>query len=117
MTIDKNISSIDADDDDDKDYLAFCEYLNEDTQRKKKLTAREIQRIADNLVKEIERKKRNQSIKSQKLIPYILRHCDEKYTEKELLGYTYNDVQDIYNELKVEKQSILSNILKFIFNL
>jgi uncharacterized protein YfkK (UPF0435 family) len=116
MTVDKSILSIDSDDD-DKDYKAFSEYLEDDTRRKKNLTAREIQQVADNLVKEIERKKRNQALKSQKLIPYILRHCDEKYTEEELKGYTYNDVQDIYNELKVEKQSFFSKIFHFIFNL
>jgi len=117
MTIDKSILSIDSDDD-NKDYLAFSEYLEDDTKRKKNLAAREIQEIADFLVKEIERKKRNQAIKSQKLIPYILKHCDEKYTKEELIGYTYNDVQDIYNELKIEKQqSPLNKIFRFIFNL
>jgi hypothetical protein len=116
MAIDKSILSIDSDDD-DKDYKAFSEYLEDDTRRKKNLTAREIQEVADNLVKEIERKKRNQALKSQKLIPYILRHCDEKYTKEELIGYTYNDVQDIYNELKIEKQSFISKIFHFIFNL
>ena len=85
MAIDKSILSIDSDDD-NKDYKAFSEYLEDDTRRKKNLTAREIQEVADNLVKEIERKKRNQALKSQKLIPYILKHCDEKYTEEELIG-------------------------------
>ena len=116
MAIDKSILSIDSDDD-NKDYKAFSEYLEDDTRRKKNLTAREIQEVADNLVKEIERKKRNQALKSQKLIPYILKHCDEKYTEEELIGYSYNDVQDIYNELKIEKQSFVSKFFHFIFNL
>ena len=116
MAIDKSILSIDSDDD-NKDYKAFSEYLEDDTRRKKNLTAREIQEVADNLVKEIERKKRNQAIKSQKLIPYILRHCDEKYTKEELLGYAYNDVQDIYNEIKFQKQSPIKNFFRFIFNI
>jgi hypothetical protein len=116
MAVDKNIVSIDADDD-DKDYLAFSEYLDQDTQRKKNMAAREIQQVADNLLREIERKKRNQALKSQKLIPYILRHCDEKYTEEELLGYNYNDVQEIYDELKKEKQSFFSKFFHFLFNL
>ena len=103
--------------DDDKDYKAFSEYLEEDTNRKKNLNAREIQKIADNLVEEIERKKRNQAIKSQKLIPYILRHCNEKYTKEELLDYSYNDVQDIYNEIKFKKQSPIKNFFRFIFNI
>ena len=116
MAFDKKILSIDSEDD-NKDYEAFSEYLKEDTIRKKNLTAHEIQEVADILVKEIERKKRNQAIKSQKLIPYILRHCDEKYTKKELISYSYNDVQDIYNELKIEKQSFISKFIHFIFNL
>ena len=116
MAFDKKILSIDSEDD-DKDYKAFSEYLEDDTRRKKNLNAREIQEIADNLVEEIERKKRNQAIKSQKLIPYILRHCNEKYTKEELLGYSYNDVQDIYNELKIKKQSFISKFFHFIFNL
>ena len=116
MAFDKKILSIDSEDD-NKDYEAFSEYLKEDTIRKKNLTAHEIQEVADILVKEIERKKRNQAIKSQKLIPYILKHCDEKYTKEELIGYSYNDVQDIYNELKIEKQSFISKFIHFIFNL
>jgi uncharacterized protein YfkK (UPF0435 family) len=116
MAVNKTILSIDSDDD-DKNYKAFSEYLEDDTKRKKNLTAREIQQVADNLVNEIERKKRNQALKSQKLIPYILRHCEEKYMEEELIAYSYNDVQDIYNELKVEKQSFINKIFHFIFNL
>jgi len=116
MAFDKKILSIDSEDD-NKDYEVFSEYLKEDTTRKKNLNAREIQEIADILVDEIERKKRNQTLKSQKLIPYILRNCNEKYTKEELMGYSYNDVQDIYNELKIEKQSFISKFLHFIFNL
>ena len=116
MAFDKKILSIDSEDD-DKDYKAFSEYLEDDTRRKKNLNAREIQEIADNLVEEIERKKRNQALKKQKLIPYILRYCDEKYSKEELMGYSYNDVQDIYNELKIKKQSFISKFFHFIFNL
>jgi len=116
MTIDKNILSIDADDD-NKDYLAFSEYLEDDTKRKRNLAAKEINEIGENLVKEIERKKKSQALKSQKLIPYILKHCDDKYIEEELLAFSYDDVQDIYNELKIEKQSFISKFFHFIFNL
>jgi hypothetical protein len=116
MAFDKKILSIDSEDD-NKDYEAFSEYLKEDTKRKKKLTFKEINNIAENLLQEIERKKRNQALKSQKLISYILRHCDEKYNKEELMGYSYNDVQDIYNELKIEKQSFISKFFHFIFNL
>ena len=116
MAFDKKILSIDSEDD-SKDYEAFSEYLKEDTTRKKNLTSKEINEVAENLLQEIERKKRNQALKSQKLIPYILRHCDEKYTKKELMDYSYNDVQDIYNEIKSKKQSPIKNFLRFIFNI
>ena len=116
MTIDKSILSIDSDDD-DKNYLAFSEYLEDDTRRKRNLTAKEINEVGENLLKEIERKKRNQALKSQKLIPFILKHCDEKYSLEELNGYSYNDVQDIYNELKILKQSFISKFFHFLFNL
>jgi uncharacterized membrane protein YheB (UPF0754 family) len=116
MTIDKNILSIDSDDD-DKNYKAFSEYLEDDTKRKRNLTAKEINEIGENLLKEIERKKRNEVQKSSKLIPYILKNCDEKYDIDELKGYCYNDVLDIYNELKTQKQSFISKFFHFIFNL
>ena len=116
MTVDKNILSIDSEDD-NKDYEAFSEYLKEDTTRKKNLTSKEINEVAENLLQEIERKKRNQTLKSQKLIPYILKHCDKKYTKEELTGYSYNDVQDIYNEIKSMKQSSIKKFLSFIFNI
>jgi hypothetical protein len=117
MTFDKKILSIDSEDD-NKDYEAFSEYLKEDTTRKKNLTSKEINNIAEILLQEIERKKRNQALKSQKLIPYILRHCDEKYTKEELMGYSYNDVQDIYNEIRSEKQSSpIRKFFHFIFNI
>jgi uncharacterized protein YfkK (UPF0435 family) len=115
MTIDKKILSVDFDDD-DKNYEAFSEYLEDDTRRKKNLTAYEIQKIADNLIKEIEIKKRNKAIKSDKLIPYILKHCNEKYNKEELKSYSFEDVQDIYKEIKTQRRSTITKIFQFIFN-
>lgn len=115
MTINKNILSIDSDDD-DKNYEAFSEYLEADTRRKKNLTAYEIQGIADNLIKEIEIKKRNKAIKSGKLIPYILKYCNEKYNEEELKSYSFEDVRDIYKEIKTQRRSTIVKIFQFIFS-
>jgi len=72
MSLDKNILSIDSDDDNDN-YEAFSEYLNEDTNRKKNHTALEIEQSGDLLLKEVERKNKNKKLKASKLIPYILK--------------------------------------------
>ena len=118
MADNKNILSIDSDDD-DKSYLAFSEYLEEDTQRKKKKTIHEIDEMGEQLLKEIERKNKNKALKSNKLIPYIIKHCDGKYEKIELMKYSYEDVLDIYNEIKTLKQSqsTITKIFHFIFNL
>ena len=116
MTIDKNILSIDSDDD-NNDYKAFSEYLEDDTRRRKNLTASEINQVADSLLKEIDKKNKNKTIKSNKLIPYILKRCDGKYGEEELKGYSFEDVQDIYNEIKIEKKPAIIKFFRFIFNI
>jgi len=116
MTIDKNILSIDSDDD-NKDYAAFSEYLEDDTKRKKNSTAHEIDEIAESLLKEIDRKNKNKAIKSNKLIPYILKHCDGKYDEVELKSYSFEDVQDIYNEIKSKNKPKIIKFFRFIFNI
>ena len=116
MAIDKNILSVDSDND-DMSYLAFSEYLEEDTKRKKNFAAAEIDMIAENLLKEIEIKNKNKAIKSNKLIQYIIKHCDNKYTVIELKSYDFKDIQDIYNEIKKQKQSKLIKFFHFIFNI
>ena len=88
MTIDKKILSIDSDDD-DKDYEAFSEFLENDTKRKKNRTVIEINETAESLLKEIDKKKKNKTILTNKLIPYILKHCNEKYDEEELKSYSF----------------------------
>lgn len=116
MSFNKKILSVDSDDD-GNNYEAFSEYLDHNTQRKKSKTAKEIQELGDELIDEIERKKRNKEQKSRNLIPYILKKCDGKYSEKELISYSYNDVKDIYDEIKFENRPIIVKFFHFIFNL
>jgi len=116
MSPDKNILSIDSDDD-DLTYNAFSEYLEEDTKRKKDKTASEIEQMGTQLLGEIDRKNKQKKLKADKLIPYILNHCDGKYDKEELLSYSFEDVQQIYNELKVENRPAIIKFFHFIFNL
>jgi hypothetical protein len=116
MNEDKDILSIDSDDD-NENYNAFFEYLEDDTQRKKRKTANEIDELGEQFLLEVERKKKNKILKSKKLIPYILKHSGEKYSENELLEYSFEDVQNIYNEIRVEKRPVIVKFLHFIFNI
>ncbi len=116
MSKDKNILSIDHDDD-NENYEAFSEYLKEHTKRTTRQFAFEIERDGDLLLKEIERKSKNKKLKASKLIPYILKNCDGKYSENELNTYSFEDIQDIYNEIKTENRSAIVKFFHFIFNL
>ena len=116
MLPNKNILSIDSDDD-HENYKAFSEYLDEDTKRKKNRTALEIEQSGDFLLKEIERKNQNKKLQANKLIPYILKNCDGKYDEDELNGYSFEDIQDIYNEIKIKRRPAIVKFFHFIFNL
>lgn len=101
---DKNISSIDVDDD-GMSYLSLAQHLEDDTERKKNKFAKEFQEFGDDYLKEIERKKRKKKLKQSKLIPYVIKHRKDLYDEEELFSYSYEDVLEIYNEIKLEKKS------------
>lgn len=115
MALDKKILSIDFDDD-DKNYLAFSEYLEKDTKRKMNQSASDIEKMGKQYLKEIERKKKNQDLIKTKLIPYILKHCN-KYDKEELNSYSFEDIQSIYDELKIQNQSAIIKFFRFIFNI
>jgi len=115
MSYEKNILSIDSDDD-NKDYLAFSEYLEDDTKRRKNITINEIENLGDLYLKEINIKKANQIIITNKLIPYILKHSKGKYDVDELKSYSFEDIKTIYNEIKIENRHIIVKIFEFLFN-
>jgi len=68
-------------------------------------------------VQEIERKNKNKALSQVKLIPYILKHRGDIYDKDELMSYSFEDVQDIYSEIKKEKKPGILKIFHFIFNI
>ena len=104
-------------DDDLESYVALNKHLKEDTDRKKKLISNEFEEMGSRYLQEIERKSKNKELKTVKLIPYILKHRGEIHKEKELMSYSLEDVQDIYNEIKIEKRSTIIKFLHFVLNI
>jgi hypothetical protein len=116
MSDDKNILSIDYNDD-DKDYQSFDAFLQDDTNRKKNKAITEIEQSGELLLKEIDRKKKEKELKAKKLIPYILKNCNYKYDEETLYSYSFEDVKDIYDQIKAEKTPFIVKIFRFLFNI
>lgn len=115
MAIDEKILSIDTDDD-NENYQEFSEFIQEDTERKKKRDAEMINELGDMLVKSVEKKKKVEKLKAEKLIPYILKHSDS-YNKDELTAYSFKDVQDIYDEIKKEHRPFFTKFFHFLFNI
>lgn len=115
MVIDKNILSIDSDDD-NYEYEAFSEFLSEDTRRKKIKTASDIEKMGYSLLIEIEKKQIKENIKKKKYIEYILKHNDE-YDKETLLSYSIKDVGEIYNEIKELNKPMFIKFFHFLFNI
>lgn len=99
------------------DYISLTKHLKEDNERKKNLIYNEIEELGEIYVNEIERKKKRKKLVQKKLIPYILKYQADMYDEKELLSYSFEDVQDIYNKIKAEKKSPIIKFIHFIFNI
>jgi len=116
MTDEKNILSVDADDE-DIDLVSLSKHLEEDTRRKKNRTAANIDEWGEMLLKEVEGKRKVEELKSKKLIPYILKRSKGKYSKEELLSYSFKDVQDIYDEIKKNNQSSVVKFFHFLFNI
>ena len=108
--------SIDSDDD-NEDYEAFNEFLTKNTETNKKIAYSDIEMFGDTYLKEIEWKKKQHNEKKDMLIPYIIKHCQDKYDTETLMEYAYEDVLDIYNEYKKKNRTFLSKFFDFIFNL
>lgn len=113
---DKDPNSIHYDDDNDN-YDAFIDFLSENTERKKKKIAHEFEMMGTQLLNEIENKKKNNKIQIKKLIPYIIKHCDGKYSEEELMSYSLEDVNGIYMEYKEKNRNPIIKFFMFLLNL
>lgn len=114
MKLDKKLLSIEYDDD-DKDALALSEFLEDNTNRVKEKIGKEFTEKGDQYLKEIERKKLIKSLKAEKLIKSIIKHTHGRYSADELRSYSYEDVQDIYNE--VIKENPVKKFFHFLFNM
>jgi len=104
-------------DDELVDYVSLTKHLKEDTDRKKKQLSQEFEQMGGRYLQEIERKHSDKELKQAKLIPYILKHRSNIYDEDELMSYSFEDVQDIYDELKKEKKPAILKFFHFIFNI
>ena len=118
--MDKKILSIDADDD-DLDVKSFYKFTEEHSERSKNKTANEFLEIGDKLLAEIEEKNKRKEKQRNLFINYILRYSDryavdDSYSMNELLSYSYEDVRDIYNQIKDER-NVFKKLFRFIFNL
>jgi len=105
MSIDKKKFKIESDEDDGMTVLSLAKHLEDDTKRKKNQTAKEFKEFGDDYLTEIDRKKRIQKVKQIKLISYILKHRGDIYNKEELFSYSFEDIQEIYDEIKFEKKS------------
>lgn len=118
MNVNDDILDNDIFDDDELiDYVSLNKHLKEDTERKKKLISNEFEELGNRYLREIELKNEKKKLKIVKLIPYILKHRGDIYDKDELMSYSFEDVQDIYNEIKIEKKPAIIKFLHFIFNI
>lgn len=116
MIDDKDILSIDSDDD-NKDYMAFSEHLENHTKRRKNHILHDIEENGERYLNEIERKKSRKDLKKTKYISYILNHCDGRHDEDELLSYSFEDVFEIYEEIREDRKPFIVKFFRFVFNL
>lgn len=117
MAIDEKILSIDADDEEEVDIKSFTIFVEENTKRNKNVIANQFIEIGEDLLIEVEEKKARKEILKDKHIKYIMKHHDGSvYSEKQLKSYSYEDVLNIYNELKT-RGTFLQRLFRFIFNL
>jgi hypothetical protein len=117
MALDEKIISVDHDDDDGVDIRSFTKFVEEDTKRNKNKFAKDFMEIGEDLLAEVEIKKARKEIQKHKYIIYILKHDDNTtYSEKTLKSYSFEDVLNIYNELKT-RGTFLQRVFRFIFNL
>ena len=117
LKFDKDPLSFHYDDNDDVDYDVFKNFLEKNTERTKNIIAQEFEHMGNRFLNEIDRKKKNERANIKKLIPYIIKHCDGKYTEDELIDYSLDYVKEIYYEYKEKRRNIFVKFIKFLLNM
>ncbi len=117
MGIDREKFKIEPDEDDGMSVISLAKHLEEDSKRKKNQTVSEFEEMGSKYLKEINVKKSKKNLKQRKLIPYILKHRGDIYDEEELMSYNFEDIQDMYDELKIEKKPVIVKMFHFLFNI
>lgn len=116
MAKENDILSIEYDDD-NSDYNSFNDFLMEDTRRQMNVAFKEIDKMGEDYLKEVEEKKARQNIEKSKYAKYIIKHSKGIYSIERLMSYEFADVLYIYNEIKEQKESKIQTFFKFFFNL
>ena len=109
----KEILSIDHNDNNKEDFSEFTQFLEEHTERQKRKTASDIIEMGEDYLAEIDHKNEVKQEEKKPLIKYI-RKKSNKYSEKYLLDLDYKDVVDIHQEVKYENRSIIKKFFEFL---
>lgn len=110
----KEILSIDFEDD-EVGYVPFNQFLENHTKREKNKDVSAIMDTGESLLAEIDHKKGIKDVTKANQIGFIIKKTG-KYSREYLLELDYNDVLDIYKEVKYETRSFWVKLLEF-FNL
>lgn len=102
-------------DDELVDLVSLNKHLIEDTERKKNAFASDLETHGDKYLKEIEVKVKAKNKQKEKLVPYILKH--KTFDEDELMSYSLEDIQYMYDEIKKENKPIFFKFINFLFGL
>jgi hypothetical protein len=110
----KEALSIDYDDGEQQDdYDEFSNFLENHTERIKKNTASKILEMGEDFLNEIDHKKERKQKEKQPYIKYIIKKSN-KYSQKYLLDLDFNDVVDIFYEIKNENKPFLKKFIEFL---
>lgn len=115
MDSEKKITFV-SDDDEKVDYESFSKFLNENVDRDKNSIAKQFNEYGEELLAEIDEKNQWKDKVKSKQIKHILKYSKKTYLPRQLNSYSYDDVRDIYNEIKKDN-SKLRKAFHFIFNL
>lgn len=105
-------------DESNDDLVGFLEYLNETTEHHKSSVAKTIAQEGDKLYREIQKKERSRNKEKEEYVEYILEkssHYRLNYDKNELMGYSYRDVYEIYQETKKQNRNLFLKIFDFLF--
>ena len=69
------------------------------------------------MLTEIQIKNHSKEIEKNKQIKYILDHTKFTYSKNMLDAYSFQDIEEIYNNTKKKNKSILIKFYHFIFNI